>query len=109
MLVGVEHDSKGASHGSWWEVLPEGGSHEAGVPVVLDDLAPDALVVESCLSVLGPVDVRNALSMVPGGIFALRTSLDLDKSLVFSLSSLCSLKTDEGCLGVKSARDESVG
>ena len=104
LLVGVKHDSKGASHGSWWQVLPEGGSHEACISVVLDNLAPDALVVESGLGVLGLVDVCNALSMVPVSRFDLGDSLDLDKSLVGNLRSLSSFKTDEDCLSVKSTR-----
>ena len=62
LLVGVEHDSKGASIGSWWQVLLEGCSHQTIVSMVVDDLAPNTLVVDSSLFVLGLVDVRNALA-----------------------------------------------
>ena len=65
LLVRVEHDSKGGTHGSWWKILPEGSSDESSVSVALSDLAPDAFVVDSSLSILALVDVRDTLAMVP--------------------------------------------
>ena len=108
LLVRVEHDSKGASHGSWWQVLLEGCSHQTVVSMVIDNLAPNALVVDSSLFVLGLVDVRNALAMVPVCIRTFRDSLDLDEGLLLSLSSLGSFETDEGSLNVKSTENKPL-
>lgn len=65
LLVRVEHDSKGGTHGSWWKILSEGSSDESSVSVACSDLAPDAFVVDSSLSILALVDVRDTLAMVP--------------------------------------------
>ena len=88
LLVRVEHDSKGGTHGSWWQVLSEGGSDETVVSVAGSDLAPDAFVVDSGLLVPALVDVRDTLAMVPSRIRALGNTLNLDKSLGGVLGSL---------------------
>ena len=108
LLVRVEHDSKGASHGSWWQVLLEGSSHQTVVAMVVDDLAPKTLVVDSSLFVLSLVDVRNALAHVPVCIRALRDSLDLDEGLLLSLSPLASFESEEASLYVKSTQNKSL-
>ena len=108
LLVRVKHDSKGASHGSWREVLLEGRSHETVVSMARPDLAPDALVVYSRLSILSFVDVRNALAVVPDGVLALGDACDLDEGLLLSLSPLSSFEADEGALCVKPAQNKSI-
>ena len=102
LLVGVHHDSDGGAEGARWKVLDELGAHKAALSVGGDNLAPDALVVDASLLVLGFVDESNALAMVGHRSLAVLASLDLDKSGVLSLRSLTSLETEEKALRVKS-------
>ena len=64
LLVGVHHDSDSGAEGARWKVLGELGAHNAALSVGGDNLAPDALVVDASLLVLGFVDESNALAMV---------------------------------------------
>ena len=110
MLVGVHHDSDGGAEGARWKVLGELGAHNTTLSVGGGNLAPDALVVDASLLVLGFVDESNALAMVGHRRLAVLASLDVDKSRVLSLSSLTSLETGENTLRVKStiAEDSKV-
>ena len=110
LLVGVHHDSDGGAEGARWKVPGEGGAHLAALSVRGGDLAPDALVIDVSLLVLGLVDESNALAMVGHRSLAVLASLELDKSGVHSLVSLTSLETKEKPLRVKStfAEDSKV-
>lgn len=104
MLVWVEHDSEGAAHGSWGQVLGELGTHDTALAVGGSDLAPDALVADASLGVLALVDEGDALSVVPGAGGAVPAVLDGDECSVLSLSSLASLEAEEDATGVESAQ-----
>ena len=104
LLVWVEHDSEGAAHGSWGQVLGELGTHDAALAMGGSDLAPDALVADASLGVLALVDEGDALSVVPGAGGAVLAVLDGDECSVLSLSSLASLEAEEDATGVESAQ-----
>ena len=106
MLVWVEHDSKAASHGPWWQVLGEGSSHYSVVSVVCNNLAPDALVVEAGFGVLGLVDELNTLAVVPSGTSAVLDTLDVEEGGIVLLAALSPLESHEDGLGVKSTRNQ---
>ena len=110
LLVGVHHDSDCGAEGARWKVLGELGAHNTTLSVGGGNLAPDALVVDASLLVLGFVDESNALAMVGHRRLAVLASSDVDKSRVLSLSSLTSLETGENTLRVKStiAEDSKV-
>ena len=63
---------------------------------------PDALVIDTSLRILSPVDESNALAMVGHGRTAVLTSLNLDNYSVLLLRSLASLEAEENTLRVKS-------
>ena len=63
---------------------------------------PDALVIDTGLLILGPVDESDALAMVGHGRTAVLASLNLDNCSVYSLRSLASLESEESTLRVKS-------
>ena len=100
--VGVEHNSKSTADPSGWEVFCEFSSNSAEVTVCLNNFAPDALEVGVVFSVLGSLDVGNALAKVEGSRFAVVKSLDFDKSLLFVLRSLSTLESHENCFLVES-------
>ena len=102
LLVGVEHDSNGLAKGSRREVLGELCADDTALSVGGGDLAPDGLVVEAGLGVLGSVDVSNALAVVPGAGGAVLAALHGNESGVLSLLSLASLESGENSLGVES-------
>jgi len=106
LLVGVKHNSDAGAEGAGWQVLDELGAHEAGLSVGSGDSTPDALVVDASLGVLCLVDESNALAVVEGAGLAVLAVLNGDESGVLFLSSLSSLESDEGTLGVKSKAAE---
>lgn len=108
-LVGVEHDAEGGAHGAGRQVLGELGAHHAVVAVAGDHLAPDALVGVAAGSVLGLVDVGDALSVVEDGRLALLAALDLEDGLVLLLGALAALEVDEASLLVEPALCEWRG
>lgn len=86
------------------------GAHETALAVGGGDLAPDGLVVDASLSVLGAVDVGDALAVVEGAALAVLAAVDGDQSGVVNLTSLASLEAHEDALGVKSTqRTETAG
>ena len=108
LLVGVEHDSDGGSHGSWGQVLGELGADEAALAVGSGNLTPDALVVDASLGVLAAVDEGNALAVVEGAGRTILAVADGNESSVLSLGSLTSLEAKEDALGVKSTAEQST-
>lgn len=65
--------------------------------------APDALVIDASLRVLGLVDERNTLAVVEDRRLAVLAVLEGEKGSVSFLGSLASLETEEKALGVESA------
>ena len=103
LLVGVEHDSELRAHGSGWQVLPEHSADGATLAVGGGDLAPDRLVLQGGLGVVLPVNVGDALAVVPCRGAAVLAALDLDEGGVLSLRPLAPLEAREKRLGVESA------
>ena len=103
-FVGVEHDAEGSAHSSGREVLLELGADHAVVAVAGDDLAPHALVGVATGSVLGLVDVSDALSVVEDGGLAVFATLDLEGSLALNLGALATLEVREDSLLVEPTR-----
>ena len=103
LLVGVEHDSELRAHGSGWQVLPEHGADGATLAVGGGDLAPDGLVLQGGLGVVLPVNVGDALAVVPSRGAAVLAALDGDEGRVLSLRPLAPLEAREKRLGVESA------
>ena len=101
-LVGVEHDSEGAAHGSGRQVLLEDGAHNTALAVRCGDLAPDALVLEVGPQVVLLEDVSDALAVVERARLAVLAALDVDESGVLFLRPLTPLEASEDGLGVKS-------
>lgn len=64
LLVGVHHDSDAGANSAGWEVLGELDAHHAALSVGRGDFAPDALVVDASLLVLGSVDEADALTVI---------------------------------------------
>ena len=102
LLVGVHHDSDGGAEGVGWKVLSELSAHLAALSVRGRHLTPDALVIDTSLRILSPVDESNALAMVGHGRTAVLASLNLDNYSVLLLRSLASLESEENTLRVKS-------
>ena len=107
LLVGVEHDSNGLAESSGREVFGEPGADNSALAVGSADFAPDGLVVDASLRVLGSVDESDALSVVPGGGLAVLAALDGDEGSVLSLRSLASLESGENALGVESSAQKT--
>ena len=105
LLVGVEHNSDGVTHGSWWEVFGELDANDAALAVGGGDLAPNALVVDTSLGVLGSVNVGNALAVVPSACLTVLDVAEGDEGGVLFLGSLSSLEAEENALSVQSARN----
>ena len=103
LLVGVEHDSELRAHGSRREVLLEHSADGAALAVRGGDLAPDGLVLQGGLEVVLPVNVRDALAVVPDAGAAVLAALDGDEGSVLFLRPLASLEAHENSLGVESA------
>ena len=102
LLVGVKHHSDLGAESSGGQVLGETGAHHAALAVGGGHLAPDGLIVDARLLVLGLVDKGDALAVVEGGGSTVLHVLDGDESSVVLLGSLASLETEEKTLGVKS-------
>ena len=64
LLVGVHHDSDAGADSAGWEVLDELATNQAALSVGRGDFAPDALVVDTSLLVLGSVDEADALTVI---------------------------------------------
>ena len=84
------------------QVGTESGSHETAVSVSLGDFAPDGSELGVSLGCLGLIDVANFLSQIKSCITSLIHILDLEKSLVFMLSSLTSFEPSENSFLVES-------
>ena len=102
LLVGVEHDSKAMADGRRGQVSGELGANEATLTVRGGHLAPNTLVVNASLSVLGSVDVSNSLAVVSHGRLAVLAALQSDEGRIIFLRALSSLEAHEDALGIES-------
>ena len=87
---------------AWGQVLGEPGLDETRVAVAAGDLAPDGLVVGTSLFVLSFVDIGDTLSVVEDSGLGVVAALDLEESLVLSLTTLSTLETNKGSFLVQS-------
>ena len=101
-LVGVEHDSDGATHGLGWEVWMELASDSSNIAVRTHDFAPldsEPSVIDGVLYFL---NVCNFLSLIEFGLFLILTVLNVDDGLVHSLPNSVSSESSEDSFLVKS-------
>ena len=104
-FVGVQHDSKSSTDGSWWQVLGELGADEPVVAVTGNDSSPHGLVASVSLHVFGLEDEGNALSMVEGGCKAIIAVLHLQDCVLLGLGGLSTSEIHKCCFLVQSNFD----
>ena len=104
-FVGVQHDSKSGTDGSWGQVLGELCADEPVVAVAGNDSSPHGLVAGVSLHVFGLEDEGDALSVVEGGCKTIIAVLDLQDCVLLGLSGLSTSEIHKCCFLVQSNFD----
>ena len=104
-FVGVQHDSKSGTNGSWGEVFGELCTNKPVVAVAGNDSSPHGLVAGVSLHVFGLEDEGNALSVVEGGCKTIIAVLDLQDCVLLGLSGLSTSEIHKCCFLVQSNFD----
>ena len=102
MLVRVEHDSNGGTHGLGGDVLSELNSEGTSMTVSVDNLSPGASKSSVINSVFDLVNIGDSFAQVPFGTSFVVTVLDGDQGLVAMSGLSISLVTGESTLDVQS-------